>query len=159
KRLTGESGLPNLQAYVLTREVDDDTATWAGIESALGDFVAVVDPELDDLEFLPQMLDEAAAGADLVFATNEHKPEQSLAYRACFRAFHSAYKWLNGVDLAKDAPRYRIVSKRVVNFVLQHSLPVQTWRHLPATGGFVRAHLSYSKPLQAGRKRRLRDSV
>ena len=30
KKLTGEQGLPNLQVYALTKEVDADTAAWVG---------------------------------------------------------------------------------------------------------------------------------
>ncbi|MGA9919424.1 MAG: glycosyltransferase, partial [Paraburkholderia sp.] len=67
KGLAGEQGLPNLQVYALTKEVDSDTASWVGLENALGDFVAVVDPLVDDIRFLPTMLDKAASGADVVF--------------------------------------------------------------------------------------------
>ena len=44
KSLAGQSGYPNLQVYALTKEVDSDTASWVGLENALGDFVAVIDP-------------------------------------------------------------------------------------------------------------------
>ncbi|MBA5983749.1 glycosyltransferase, partial [Pseudomonas sp. MD195_PC81_125] len=66
KSLTAENGLPNLQVYALTKEVDADTASWAGLENALGDFVAVIDPLVDDIAFLPEMLDKAVSGADVV---------------------------------------------------------------------------------------------
>ena len=71
RELTGEDGQPNLQVYALTKEVDSDTACWVGLENALGDFVVVIDPLRDDIEFLPEMLDQAASGADVVFATNK----------------------------------------------------------------------------------------
>jgi polyisoprenyl-phosphate glycosyltransferase len=146
KVLAGERGLPNLQVYALTKEVDSDTASWVGLENALGDFVAVVDSLVDDIRFLPTMLDKAASGADVVFAANEQKPVQSWAYRSCLRAFNALYKWSNGVHLAKDAPQYRLLSKRVVNFMLQHPMPAMTYRYLPATGGFARVNLTYSAP-------------
>jgi DNA recombination-dependent growth factor C len=38
KNLTGQSGYPNLQVYALTKEVDGDTASWVGLENALGSF-------------------------------------------------------------------------------------------------------------------------
>lgn len=74
KELTSECGLPNLQVYALTKEVDVDTASWVGLENALGDFVTVIDPLMDDIGFLPEMLDKATAGADVVLATNLAKP-------------------------------------------------------------------------------------
>ena len=70
KTLTGQQGLPNLQVYALTKEVDTDTAAWVGLENALGDYVAVLAPLADDIRFLPQMLDRAVSGAEVVFASN-----------------------------------------------------------------------------------------
>jgi polyisoprenyl-phosphate glycosyltransferase len=161
KRLTGEDGFANLQVYALTKEVDVDTASWVGLENALGDFVAVIDPMIDDIHFLPEMLNKAIGGADVVFVSNEQKPAQSLAYRAAFAAFHMLYHWFNGIHLAKEAPQYRILSKRVINFILQHPKPAMTYRHLPATGGFARSHLSYSYCASPTfqRPKRLGDSI
>lgn len=159
KRLTDVQGLANLQIYALTKEVDDDTASWVGLENALGDYVAVIDPLLDDIGFVTTMLDKAVNGADVVFANNEQKPAQSLAYRAANAIFHSMYNRFNGVHLAKEAPQYRILSKGVVNFILQHPQPALTYRHLPATGGFSRAYLQYSAKPQASQRKRLSDSI
>ncbi|WP_183680406.1 glycosyltransferase [Pseudomonas sp. Tn43] len=159
KRLAGEQGLANLQVYALTQEVDTDAASWVGMENALGDFVAVIDPLADDIGFLPEMLDQAVRGADVVFANNEQKPLQSLAYRWAFTLFHGLYNWFNGVHLAKEAPFYRILSKSVINFILQHPQPTVTYRHLPATGGFSRAYLSYSSMPKACPKKRLGESI
>ena len=159
KRLTAEDGLPNLQIYALTKEVDADTASWVGLENALGDFVCVVDPLADDLGFLPEMLDKAVRGADVVFASNEQKVGQSLSYRAAYAAFNTLYKLFNGVHLAKEAPQYRVLSKRVINFILQHPQPAMTYRHLPASGGFARVNLSYSATPRISHTKRLGESM
>lgn len=159
KTLTTEKGLPNLQVYALTKEVDSDTASWAGLENALGDFVAVIDPLTDDIKFLPALLDRAVSGADVVFAENEQKPPQGFFYRTCFSAFNALYKWMNGIHLSKDAPQYRVLSKRVVNFILQHPMPSVTYRHLPATGGFARANLKYSALPQAPKMKSLVEGI
>jgi glycosyltransferase involved in cell wall biosynthesis len=159
KRLTGEQGLANLQVYALTKEVDADTASWVGLENALGDFVVVIDPLTDDLNFIPQMLDRAIKGADVVFANNAKKPAQSLAYRSAFAAFHWLYNRFNGINLANEAPQYRMLGKRVINFILQHPHPSMSYRHLPATGGFTRAYLQYSTSPKASRPKRLGESI
>jgi hypothetical protein len=159
KRLTGENALANLQVYALTKEVDADTASWVGLENALGDFVAVIDPLVDDIAFIPEMLKQAVQGCDVVFASNQQKPAQSLAYRAANAAFQAVYNGFNGVHLANEAPQYRILGKRVINFILQHPQPAVTYRHLPATGGFARAYLSYSAKPQPARPKRLLDSI
>jgi len=159
KTLTAEDGLPNLQVYALTKEVDSDTASWVGLENSLGDFVAVVDPLADDIGLLPEMLDQAVGGVDVVFASNGAKAAQGVAYRAAFSTFNALYKWFNGIHLAREAPHYRVLSRRVVNFILQHRQPAITYRHLPATGGFSRVNLSYSAAPKIAEPARLGDSI
>jgi glycosyltransferase involved in cell wall biosynthesis len=159
KQLTGENGLPNIQVYALTKEVDPDTASWVGLENALGDFVLVIDPLLDDIQFMPTMLEHAVSGADVVFATNEQQPAQSASYRLAFFAFNTLYKWFNGIHLGKEAPQFRILSKRVVNFILQHPRPAMTYRHLPASGGFAKTNLKYSAKPKVAHTKHLGSSV
>lgn len=143
RKLTGINGLPNLQIFALTKETETDTAFWVGCENSLGDYVAVIDPQTDDISFLPKMLNEAVAGADVVFANNLIKPKYSFAYRFAFNIFQTVYKFFNNINLAKDAPSFRILSKRVINFILQHPQPSITYRHIPASGGFSRINLEY----------------
>ena len=159
KNLTGPLGYQNLQVYALTKEVDGDTASWVGLENALGDFVAVIDPLLDDIGFLPEMLDKAAMGIDVVFANNQQKPQQSLTYRAAYAVFILLYKSFNNIHLARDAPQYRILNKKVINFILQHRQPALIYRHLPATGGFSRINIDYSAKPLSKRKKKLRESI
>ncbi|WBM39179.1 glycosyltransferase [Alcaligenes faecalis] len=158
--LASEQGLPNLQVYALTKEVDTDTASWVGLENALGDFVAVFNPAVDDLDFLPEMLAHAVSGSDVVFALNQQPYPRTLAYRLAFATFNILYKRLSGIDLANEAPPYRVLSKRVVNFILQHPQPAITYRHLPATGGFAKTTLHYRSALpETAKPRRLGHSV
>jgi len=61
--------------------------------------------------------------------------------------------------LAKEAPSYRVLSKRVINFILQHPQPSVTYRHLPATGGFARVNLEYSATPIASSTKKLSGSI
>ncbi len=159
KKLTLENGHPNLQVYALTKEVNADTASWVGLESALGDFIAVIDPLVDDFAFIPEMLDKAVTEADVVFANNKLKPRQSLIYSFAYMVFDTLYKCFNGIHLAKEAPQFRILNKKVVNFILQHRQPSMTYRHLPATGGFSRVNLTYSAAPKISHTKRLGESI
>lgn len=159
KALTSQTGLPNLQVYALIKEVDNDTASWVGLENALGDFVAVIDPLNDDISFLPEMLEKAVNGAEVVFASNTKPPKQGFMYGVAHAAFNSFYKVFNGIHLEKEAPQYRVLSKRVVNFIHQHPQPAVTYRHLPATGGFTRANMKYSSEPRGPGSKNVGDSI
>ena len=157
--LTSQEKLPNIQVYALTKEVDINTASWVGLENALGDYIAIIDPLVDDISFLPEMLDKAKSGADVVFARNLEKPNQSFAYRSASAIFNRLYQIFNKVDLDKESPQYRVLSKRVVNFILQHPQPALSYRHLPATGGFRKINLTYNAKPHCPSKQRLTDSI
>lgn len=157
--LAGAGGLPDLQVYALTKEVDADTAAWAGVENALGDYVVVFNPAADDDGQLPAMLEQAMLGHDVVFAENVQRPAHGLAYRILESGFNALYRWASGVDLAKEAPKFRLLSRRVINFVLRHRSPGLAYRYLPATAGFARVKMTYSFTPRAPQARRLADSI
>lgn len=159
KKLTGANGFPNLQVYALTKAVNEDTAAWVGVENALGDFVVVFNPMLEDLVVLPQILEMAVSGSDVVLVHNKIKASQSLSYRFAGFIFNNLYKCLNGIDLIKDAPQYRVLSKRVINFILQHNQPVIGYRHLPITSGFLRSNISYSSKHKYHSPKKLTESI
>jgi polyisoprenyl-phosphate glycosyltransferase len=159
QHLTTDGIVANLQVYALTKEVDQDTAAWAGLENALGDFIAVIDPMTDDFRYIATMLDQAVNGADAVFARNLRKPPQTLAYRVCLATFNLLYASFQGIQLTKEAPQFRILSRRVANFILQHSVPALMYRHLPATAGFARVNLSYQSDPRPVPPKRLIHSI
>lgn len=159
KALTGIDGLPNLQIFSLTQEVHFDVAAWVGLQNALGNHIAVLDPLTDDLSVLPQMLQSSVDGVDIVFAANRRRPAQSLAYRAAHAVFAGLYRLLHGIDLSTEAPPFRLVNRRVVGYLLQHPQPAMTYRHLGATGGFTRKRLDYSADPAGARQRRLSESI
>lgn len=146
KNLTRPEGIPNLQVYSLAQEVDPDTAAWVGLENALGDYIIVADSIEHDLSQIPCMLDAISNDADVVFVSNRSKPTRSLSYSILHKGFNFMYHKINGLNLTLEAPRFRLVSKRVATFILNHQNPVASYRHLPATAGFNKLYLKYEKP-------------
>lgn len=147
KKLTSIDGLPNLQIYSVTKEIDDDTVAWLGMENALGDYVAILDfSDVELFRLLPEMLEQAIEGSDVVFARDTRKPKStSFLYRLSNNIFNRLYKaFNNGIHLDKDAPKNRLLNKNVVNFILQHEQPVIGFRYLPVVSGFSKAYLEYT---------------
>ncbi|RUO65920.1 Glycosyltransferase involved in cell wall bisynthesis [Pseudidiomarina planktonica] len=156
--LTKGDGLPNLQVYALTKSVDQDTAAWVGIENSLGDFAAVINPDEDDINQLPELLKRATSGADVVFGKNIVKSKQSVCYKFGEKFFSVLFRSFNGINLTKEISQFRVLSKKVINFVLQHPQPAITYRHLPITGGFKRSTYQYKYVPKNRKKKRLSDS-
>lgn len=157
--MTGMEGHANIQVYALATEVDQDIAAWVGLENALGDFVAVLDPMTDKISFLKEMLGPSVMGADVVFARNTRPVPQTIPYKCGCYLFNLIYKWCTGVHLNNEAPKYRILGRKVVNFILQHPQAWLMYRQLPATAGFVKINLTYSNNLEHLQQKRLTSSL
>jgi glycosyltransferase involved in cell wall biosynthesis len=159
RRMTRDGALPDLQVYALHRTVDKDVAAWAGVENALGDYVAVVEPEEGAIGTIAPMLAAAEGGADIVFAVDVAAKARGRSLHARLeRGFRALFSRFSGIDVQREAPYVRMVSRRVVNFILQYPLPAQRYRFVAATGGFTRSYLDYASVGEA-RHRSIGESV
>lgn len=159
KKITGETGLPNLQVFALTHSVDFDVAISVGLENALGDYVLIYRPGIDDLKQIPLLLAEAEQGNEVVYGYNRIRPTYPVLYNLLFKGFNFLYKTSNGFDIDKDAPVFRVLSKTVVNYLLQHPNPTVAYRHLPSQGGFQNKILTYEFVSHGNDKKRLRSAL
>lgn len=157
--LTQKDGFPNLQVYALTKEVNSDTATWVGFENALGDVVISFDPINDDLNIIPKMLQLSADGKDIVFAKNNTQ-RPGLSYNTAYSIYNLFFRTISGVNLSTEAPSFRLLSKKVVNYLLKFPNPVQQYRFLAATAGFPKDTITYNSNTPAFQtKKSLRQSL
>lgn len=155
RQLAHVKQMANLQVFGLTKEVDIDVASWVGIENALGDYVVVVDPMAEDVGFVEQMIDAALQGSAVVFARNLSTRPQGVVYRLGALLVER----LSGIDVSRELPGYRLMSRQVVNFMGQHAAPALMYRWLPATAGFAKANLTYQAVPRRSRRRSLMDSI
>jgi hypothetical protein len=159
RRMTRDAALPDLQIYALHRPVDKDVAAWAGVENALGDYVAVVEPEEGAIGTIAPMLAAAEVGADIVFAVDTASKTRGRSLHARLeRGFRMLFSRFSGIDVQREAPYVRLINRRVVNFILQYPLPAQRYRFVAATGGFTRSYLDYASAEEA-RQRSIGESV
>ncbi len=159
KEMTQRGGFPNLQVFALTKEVESDIATWVGLEGSIGDFTVVIDPAEDSISFLPSMLEAAISGHEVVFACNMQKPNQRYFRAMIYSILKKLYIWCTGIDLEKEAPKFRLLSRSVINYILQFNQPSLIYRQLPATSGFPKKVLSYSHEPKVTRKKSLVSSI
>ncbi|GAB5467479.1 MAG: glycosyltransferase family 2 protein [Rhodospirillales bacterium] len=153
--------LPNLQVYCLSAQVSDDVARVAGIQQAIGDYVVLLDP-FDDAAEIPEMLEYALKGNDLVVAVRadakKMKHRGGLTGLAA-RSFIVLYRLISGYDLDIDASRFRLMSRRLVNYLLQHEDAYLTYLLLPMVGGFKSERVTYQATTPRRRVRSFREGV
>ncbi len=143
--LCGEGGMPDLQVYRLAKKVELDFAAWAGIDNSIGDYIAVVDPREDHVRALPDLLEAAMGGADVVFGVGQNAPVESLAYRAFRGIYRSAIERLTGIDARNEMPFFRVLSRSVVNYMARHQSSGLAYRWVPGVQGFKKATVAYEQ--------------
>ena len=122
---------PNIQVYCLPTAGDRDVALIAGLENAIGDYVVLLDPTLDDPAILPAMLAAAVTGHDIVLARARGPAVESGALR------RDLYFRLNVVriDVPKLRDRRGDIALLANHFLLKHTL--ELGRAMPRLGPHV----------------------
>lgn len=146
--MTSVAGLTNVQVYCLLQPVDFEVAAWAGVENSLGDYVLVFNPMEESLAALAEGLTAAATGNDLVLFVNT-TPHHEAASDMLRAAYRGVFRVLSGVNLTVEAAQHRLISKRVVTYLLQQPLPAMRYRALPALAGFAKKVIQYQAPRRA----------
>jgi glycosyltransferase involved in cell wall biosynthesis len=136
--------VPNIQVYSLARACDRDIAMVAGLENTIGDFVVTMLPVRDQVSALPRMLDLAMGGAEIVFGKSDaDTAAQGWAYRAMTKAFHGLYRRLTGILIPAEGSQLRLLSRRVVNYLLQSEPAHIMLQALPAMPAFKSRTVEY----------------
>lgn len=143
-QITNEDGFKNFQCYSLLRRVDLDIAVWAGVSRALGDCIISVDFSRDDINVIPNMLEEYQGGSEIVYAINSNRPPDSVIYRTGFWVYRKGFKLISGIDLAQDSSNFRLQSRRIVNYLSGQSEPHLAGKTLSNTAGIDVARVRYA---------------
>ena len=144
KKLTqGINAIENLQIYSLTNEVSENIAAWAGIENSLGDYVITINPEIDDVGFIPELLKQSIPNSDITFVLNKFKKKVNLFSTFIICVFNFLSKILSQPKPENNDSDYRMLSKKVVNFILNYPRPSIIFNNLASVTGFSKNILSY----------------
>jgi polyisoprenyl-phosphate glycosyltransferase len=101
----------------LSRNFGMEIAMSAGLDHALGRYVVLVHADLQDPpELIPEMIERAQAGADVVYARRIGRDE-SVIKRTLATAFYALMERLARTPYQGQAGDFRLMSRRVVDSV------------------------------------------
>jgi glycosyltransferase involved in cell wall biosynthesis len=129
---------PCLQVYVIKRRLEYSIALLAGVENAVGDWIATIDAEADDPGTIRKLYEAATRGGADVALSVAVDANRGLLDRLVSRSFHWCFRRFNGFDLADEAPSARLLSRAVVNSFLSDDAPLIAFETLTARGGYRR---------------------
>ena len=115
---------PNVKGLDLSRNFGQHNAITAGLTYAKGDWVVIMDCDLQDLpEEIPNLYNEAQKGYDIVFARRTVK-HVGWWKRFSSTAFHATLDWLSGAHTDPAIGNFGIYHSKVAKAML--AIPQQT---------------------------------
>ncbi len=136
----------------LSRNFGKEIALTAGLDRATGDAVVVIDADLQDPpELIPQLLDVWATGIDIVYAQRRSRSGESWLKQKTAFAFYRVMRRLTKIDIPPDTGDFRLMSRRVVDALLQLREHHRFMKGLFAWVGFSTQAVAYDREGRAGR--------
>jgi dolichol-phosphate mannosyltransferase len=112
-RLSSKLNL-KVKGIKLSRNFGHHYAISAGLHNAKGEWVVVMDGDLQDRpEVIPNLLKKAQEGFDVVFVSRNKRPE-SLFYRIFQKFFYIILNRLSGIDFDSRQANFSIINRKVV---------------------------------------------
>ena len=129
----------------LSRNYGMEIAMSAGIDAAGGDWVVLLHADLQDPpELIPQMLELAEEGADVVYARRIGRDESAVK-RGLATTFYKLMERLARVPYQGQAGDFRLMSRRVVEAVRQMPERRRFLRGMVAWTGYRQVPIEYRR--------------
>jgi len=144
-----------VKGLTLSRNFGHQIAITAGLDAAAGQYVVVIDADLQDPpELIPDMLERLENGNDIVHMVRHNRRGESLPKRLTARLFYAVMRRCALPELPLDAGDFKAFNRRVLLAVRQYRERVRFIRGIFAGVGFKQTELSYARdPRYAGRSK------
>ncbi len=136
----------------LSRNFGKEIATTAGLDYAKGDAVIVIDADLQDPpEIIPLLVAEWRKGYDMVYAQRQIREGESWLKRITADLFYRLMQNVGRIQLPRNTGDFRLMSRRVVDALLQMREQHRFMKGLFAWVGFPTKAVLYNRaPRHAG---------
>lgn len=132
-----------LRLIRLTRTLGFDIAASAGLDSALGDFVVVMDPIHDPIQRIPDFLSLAEAGPRVVVGlSNRSRPHSKTATFGAV-AFRWLCRWLFGLSIDDYTSTFYVFPRAAVQSISRENVKVRYLPSLAFSVGFQKTIAPY----------------
>ena len=114
------SSNPHIRLITFSRNYGHEIASTAGLDHADGDYVILMDSDLQHPpEVIPDLMQKALDGYDVVTASRTNREHESWIKKNMAHIFYRFARKMTGFDLSADTGNFRIMSKQVVNSLKQ----------------------------------------
>ncbi len=138
---------PNVRYISFTRNFGKEAAMLAGLEHCVGDYVVIMDADLQDPpELLPDMFAEmhAEEGCECVATRRTTRKGEPLLRSLFSRLFYKLINRISEVEIVDGARDFRLMSRRMVNSILDLKEKSRFSKGLFVWSGFPIRYLEYN---------------
>lgn len=135
----------NIQYCALSTAGSESIALTAGLDRAIGDFILSLDLRSDPPELIPEMFALATAGAEIVYGLPNARIEGRGLYNKLAKIFFRVIARINNIEVPQAMSTYRILSRSVLNFILESSDHHRILSLAPALSGYSHQSISYDR--------------
>lgn len=137
----------NIRLISFSRNYGHEIASTAGLDHAQGDYVILMDTDLQHPpELIPDMMKKADEGFDVVCALRINREQESWFKRTTAHLFYSLSRKMTGFNLEANTGNFRLLSRNVVDSLKKMK---ESNRHLImmfAYVGYNTAHIDFHCP-------------
>lgn len=145
KSVANQAEEETVRYYSLSRNFGKEAAIYAGLENAIGDFVAVMDA---DLQHPPELLREMLRaieeeGYDCASARRTSRRGEPILRSLCSKAFYQIINRITVIDLVPGSTDYRLMKRSVVKAIVALTERERFTKGIYAWAGFKNKWIEY----------------
>jgi len=107
---------PSIKIISFSRNFGHQIAITAGIDLAAGDYVAVIDADLQDPpELIADMYRKALTGFDVVYGKRRTRSGETLFKKATAAAFYRLLNYMCEIEIPTNTGDFRLMSRKAVD--------------------------------------------
>lgn len=152
------SKIPCVRFITLAREYDVDTAIFAGLDAAIGDYVCTLDETIDPIEMIPQFIAQNSQ-TDIVQGVSAVPVKGVVGSNSGRRLFYWYNRKYMHIHIAVNATYFMSFTRKVVNVMTRSSRDHRRIRHLANVVGFEISPLRYVPLTNPQNSRSLRGGI
>ncbi|MFN2459925.1 MAG: glycosyltransferase family 2 protein [Candidatus Velthaea sp.] len=137
---------PHVRVVALSRNFGHQIAATAGLDTARGDAVVLMDGDLQDPpELIGAFMERFRAGYDVVYATRRRRKGESRFKVVTAAVFYRVVRRLTNVSIPVDTGDFRLMSRRVVEALRQTRERHRFLRGLVSWVGYNQIGVAYDR--------------
>lgn len=137
---------PSVKVISFSRNFGHQIAITAGIDLCTGDYVAVIDADLQDPpELIEDMYRLAQSGFDVVYGKRRSRAGETVFKKITAAAFYRVLSYMCEIDIPSNTGDFRLMSRRVVDAFKQLRERHRFVRGMVPWVGFKATPLEYDR--------------